>query len=265
MASISDSNTSVETWKGSCHCGKVRFTVSIQGSIYEQETTVCNCECFFFEEQPTCLSSLCPDKILPLQAKSSLPALSPRASPSKRHGIAAIFAHLFRQHFLLPNHPLLCPSLLYADLWHPSLQDPKNPPRLFFCSNPGSICQRNGYLFIYPKDTDVTWHSGREMLKSYAFASNSVGHRFCPECGTSICAKSDVPGFLEGFMALNVSFPRDLGAGRGGGGRPFERVEGGFWLRRGMRDALSTADGAKANFLPFRNRSGRLKAWISTS
>lgn len=67
-----------------------------------------------------------------------------------------------------------------------------------------SICQRNGYLFIYPKDTDVTWHSGREMLKSYAFASNSVGHRFCPECGTSICAKSDVPGFLEGFMALNV-------------------------------------------------------------
>lgn len=49
MASISDSNTSVETWKGSCHCGKVRFTVSIQGSIYEQETTVCNCECFFLK------------------------------------------------------------------------------------------------------------------------------------------------------------------------------------------------------------------------
>lgn len=69
----------------------------------------------------------------------------------------------------------------------------------------GSICQRNGYLFIYPRTAGVTWLSGQDSLKTYHFASKKMGHRFCPECGTSVCAWSDAPGFLDGLTAINVS------------------------------------------------------------
>ncbi|KAF7504044.1 hypothetical protein GJ744_002873 [Endocarpon pusillum] len=67
-----------------------------------------------------------------------------------------------------------------------------------------SICQRNGYLIIYPKSSDITWHSGQDSLKNYYFGSKRIGHRFCPECGTSIFGISDTPGFFEDVAALNV-------------------------------------------------------------
>lgn len=110
MTSEPDSNQSTETWNGSCHCGNVKFTLNLRGSLYEDNTTTCNC----------------------------------------------------------------------------------------------TICTRNGYLMIYPQHTDITWHSGKDTLKSYKFFSNRIGHRFCPECGTSVCAYSDVPGFVDGVTALNI-------------------------------------------------------------
>lgn len=58
---------------------------------------------------------------------------------------------------------------------------------------------------IYPKTSDITWHSGKESLKKYKFGSNKLVHHFCPECGTSIFGLTDTPGFFEGMAALNVS------------------------------------------------------------
>ncbi len=58
---------------------------------------------------------------------------------------------------------------------------------------------------IYPKRADISWLSGKDTLKSYKFASKRVGHRFCPECGTSIGGLSDTPGFFDDIMVLNVS------------------------------------------------------------
>jgi hypothetical protein len=71
--------------------------------------------------------------------------------------------------------------------------------------NLGSICQRNGYLLLYAKDNEVTWHSGKDTLKVFKFASKKIAHSFCPECGTSIGIRSDTPGFYEGTTVLNVS------------------------------------------------------------
>jgi hypothetical protein len=42
MTSEADSKP-VETWNGSCHCGNVRFTLNLPGSLYDQDTTSCNC------------------------------------------------------------------------------------------------------------------------------------------------------------------------------------------------------------------------------
>jgi hypothetical protein len=104
-----------------------------------------------------------------------------------------IFSQLSYLH-LVASHPPT-PSFLSA---RTQLTTPFSIPT-------GSICERNGYLLIYPLNTDITWHSGKDSLKAYKFASKRVGHRFCPECGTSVCAFSEVPGFFDDRTALNVS------------------------------------------------------------
>ncbi|MCJ1307390.1 hypothetical protein MMC25_001036 [Agyrium rufum] len=49
-----------------------------------------------------------------------------------------------------------------------------------------SICNKNGYLLIYPKREDIEWTRGKNHLKSYRFGSKTKDHLFCPTCGSSI-------------------------------------------------------------------------------
>jgi hypothetical protein len=64
-----------------------------------------------------------------------------------------------------------------------------------------SICSRNGYLHIYPKRTDVDFHTGYDHMVSYFFGDKQGAHKFCPTCGSSVLV--DFKG--EDVLALNVS------------------------------------------------------------
>ncbi|KAK4450879.1 Mss4-like protein [Podospora aff. communis PSN243] len=50
-----------------------------------------------------------------------------------------------------------------------------------------SICQKNGYLTIYPNRKDVEWLSGWDEMKNYRFGSKNRDHKFCGVCGSSVC------------------------------------------------------------------------------
>ncbi|KAG9201120.1 hypothetical protein B5807_01007 [Epicoccum nigrum] len=74
-----------------------------------------------------------------------------------------------------------------------------------------SICVRNGYLFIYVPNDDITFTSGQiEDFKSYTFATHSVAHYFCPKCGSSCMARSIRPGFFDGKSIVNVRLFEDV-------------------------------------------------------
>lgn len=50
-----------------------------------------------------------------------------------------------------------------------------------------SICQRNGYLLVYPTKEKVKLQEGsEEAMWSYIFANKNVKHKFCKECGSSV-------------------------------------------------------------------------------
>lgn len=49
-----------------------------------------------------------------------------------------------------------------------------------------SICSRNGYLDIFAKREDVTFHSGYDHLVPYVFGNKKFVHKFCPTCGSSV-------------------------------------------------------------------------------
>ncbi|POS72101.1 glutathione-dependent formaldehyde-activating enzyme [Diaporthe helianthi] len=50
-----------------------------------------------------------------------------------------------------------------------------------------SICQRNGYLLVYPIKEDLKLRDGaEEAMGSYCFANNNVKHYFCKQCGSSV-------------------------------------------------------------------------------
>ncbi|OOQ86682.1 DUF636 domain protein [Penicillium brasilianum] len=66
-----------------------------------------------------------------------------------------------------------------------------------------SICYINGYLMIYPKTADVTFHHADDAVKEYRFASKNVPHYFCTNCGTSVYGKADIPEKRH-IMAVNV-------------------------------------------------------------
>jgi len=70
-----------------------------------------------------------------------------------------------------------------------------------------SICSRNGYLSVYPKRTDVIFHTGYDRLSTYSFGSKTVVHRFCPTCGSSILVDG-----AEGSdqLAMNVRMFQDI-------------------------------------------------------
>ncbi|KAM0554738.1 hypothetical protein ACHAPJ_006810 [Fusarium lateritium] len=50
-----------------------------------------------------------------------------------------------------------------------------------------SICRRGGYLLVYPKYKQVTWHNDSDKRVSrYQFNTKTRDHMFCPKCGASI-------------------------------------------------------------------------------
>ena len=67
-----------------------------------------------------------------------------------------------------------------------------------------SICHINGYLMVYPLESNITWHSGRDNMTSYTFGQKRIAHTFCTVCGTSIGGKSTDPNFFADNRALNV-------------------------------------------------------------
>jgi hypothetical protein len=73
-----------------------------------------------------------------------------------------------------------------------------------------SICHINGYLMVYPLDTNITWHKGQNSMTSYTFGKERVAHSFCPVCGTSVGGKSTDPNFFADHRAVNVRTLKDV-------------------------------------------------------
>ncbi|KAK9424629.1 putative Glutathione-dependent formaldehyde-activating enzyme [Seiridium unicorne] len=50
-----------------------------------------------------------------------------------------------------------------------------------------SACTRFGYLLVYPKATEVSWHNdGRARCANYQFNTKQKDQMFCPKCGASL-------------------------------------------------------------------------------
>ncbi|KAF7981361.1 hypothetical protein HWV62_33825 [Athelia sp. TMB] len=65
----------------------------------------------------------------------------------------------------------------------PSFAD-NTPEQCWQCNC--SICDRNGYLFVYPPQHDVIFHTGYDSLSEYTFNTKRKPHKFCGTCGSSI-------------------------------------------------------------------------------
>ncbi|KAE8150488.1 hypothetical protein BDV25DRAFT_154322 [Aspergillus avenaceus] len=69
-----------------------------------------------------------------------------------------------------------------------------------------SICTKNGYLLVYPRTTDVTFHSGESEMAQYRFGNLAKPHKFCARCGTSVLIDFGESLFERerGKVAVNV-------------------------------------------------------------
>ena len=167
-----------ERYSGSCHCGSVKFELKLSQPIYEQKVSSCNCE---------------------------VVSLSSRVETQHR-SLSDFSYFTFRQ----KSKPINPSRLMYSEpasltriqvdfLLSSTQCVPNNMPFT------GSICTRNGYLFVRPYDRDVTLLSGRDTMTKYEFNAERVAHYFCPRCGTSVCAKSNDSNFFFDQTILNVS------------------------------------------------------------
>lgn len=68
-----------------------------------------------------------------------------------------------------------------------------------------SICHLNGYMMVYPLESNITWIRGKDEMTQYTFGPARIAHTFCNVCGTSIGGKSNDPNFFQNNRALNVS------------------------------------------------------------
>ena len=68
-----------------------------------------------------------------------------------------------------------------------------------------SICCKNGYLNVYPKRTDVVFHSGEDHMKGYLFGEKKCMHKFCPTCGSSLFVDPHMDD--PELIVVNVCFP----------------------------------------------------------
>lgn len=66
-----------------------------------------------------------------------------------------------------------------------------------------SICHINGQLMVYPLESQITWHSGKDSMTGYTFGPAKIMHFFCPTCGTSLGGKS-TEGVFANNRAVNV-------------------------------------------------------------
>ena len=69
-----------------------------------------------------------------------------------------------------------------------------------------SICEINGYLNVQPLRKNVSFQSPYEELGSYTFASQTLVHKFCRTCGTSLMidfGRAEEEGLRE-HCAVNV-------------------------------------------------------------
>ncbi|KAJ4538481.1 hypothetical protein HRR83_004712 [Exophiala dermatitidis] len=73
-----------------------------------------------------------------------------------------------------------------------------------------SICHINGALMVYPLESNITWESGFDEMKTYTFGQKRIAHTFCPTCGTSISGKSTDPNFFAHNRAINVRVLKDV-------------------------------------------------------
>jgi hypothetical protein len=69
-----------------------------------------------------------------------------------------------------------------------------------------SICDRNGYLLLYPAREEVIFHSGHDNLSSYLFGTKRKSHKFCPNCGSSVFI--DFQGTPE--LGINARMIQDI-------------------------------------------------------
>ena len=80
------------------------------------------------------------------------------------------------------------------------------------CSCNCSICEKNGYLNVYPLRENVVFQSGYDDLGSYRFGQETRQHLFCKKCGTSLIIDFDKAREeeLRKHVAVNVGL-RTLG------------------------------------------------------
>lgn len=65
-----------------------------------------------------------------------------------------------------------------------------------------SICNRNGYLLVYPDREQVRFKSGEEALREYSFGPKRVLHKFCGNCSAAV--------FLDPQMGKYGEAPPDV-------------------------------------------------------
>lgn len=105
---------------------------------------------------------------------------------------------------------LLCPTYMqpaHAHNFNRSFTVKLSPPfpEMNVTQCDCSICHTNGHLMVYPLESQITWHSGKDEMAGYTFGPARITHSFCPVCGTSIGGKSNDPNFFANNRAINVS------------------------------------------------------------
>lgn len=69
-----------------------------------------------------------------------------------------------------------------------------------------SVCQRHGYLLVYPTKDEVDLEGDADAsLGSYTFGKNMVHHFFCKSCGSSVFFELRIPSPDPVLMGMNVS------------------------------------------------------------
>lgn len=76
------------------------------------------------------------------------------------------------------------------------------PPKQVISCN-CSICRRNGFLFSFAPVDAFELKTGEDNLRSYAFNTHRIVHKFCATCGTEAFAYGAMRDGVE-MRAINV-------------------------------------------------------------
>lgn len=97
-----------------------------------------------------------------------------------------------------------CTFLICFPFWSTKMSKAVRVLTNSLINSKGSICHANGYLMVYPLETNINWISGKDNMTSYSFGPERIAHSFCPTCGTSVSGKSTDPNFFADNRAVNV-------------------------------------------------------------